>query len=147
MQFSIEDLPAPLGPMMARTSPLRISKLMSVSARTPPKLSEMFSTVSNVSVNCLLRMSSARLAQRLGRRPVDDRHVALDHTLAAVLEGHFGADMRRLRAVVERLDQRAVTLGDEAAAHLARARKLAVVGVEQLGQHEEAPDLRTRHLG
>ena len=50
-----------------------------------------------------------------------------------------------LRAVVERVDQRRVALGDEAAAHLARARQLAVVGVELLVQDQEAPDLRARH--
>ena len=44
MQLSIELLPAPLGPMMARISCSRTSKLMSVSALTPPKLSEMFFT-------------------------------------------------------------------------------------------------------
>ena len=44
MQFSIDDLPAPLGPMMARISPLAMSKLMSVSAFTPPNDRLMFST-------------------------------------------------------------------------------------------------------
>ncbi|MNG05537.1 hypothetical protein D3C84_887320 [compost metagenome] len=44
MQFSIELLPAPLGPMMARTSCSRTLKLMSVSAFTPPKLRLMFWT-------------------------------------------------------------------------------------------------------
>ena len=41
MTFSIDDLPAPFGPMMARISPLRMSKLTLVSARTPPNRSEM----------------------------------------------------------------------------------------------------------
>ena len=41
MQFSIELLPAPLGPMMARTSCSRTLKLMSVRALTPPKAREM----------------------------------------------------------------------------------------------------------
>ena len=44
MQLSMELLPAPLGPMMARISCSRTSKEMSVSALTPPKLSEMFFT-------------------------------------------------------------------------------------------------------
>ena len=43
---------------------------------------------------------------------------------------------------VQRLDQHRVLLGDEAAAHLARARQLVVVGVELLVQHQEAVDLR-----
>ena len=44
MQLSIELLPAPFGPMMARISCSRTSKEMSVSALTPPKRSEMFCT-------------------------------------------------------------------------------------------------------
>src|SRR5487761_2170070 len=39
--FSIELLPAPLGPMMARISCSRTSKVTSCSAFTPPKASEM----------------------------------------------------------------------------------------------------------
>ena len=64
------------------------------------------------------------------------------HALAAVLERHLGRDVGLVRAVVERLDQRRVALGDEAAADLLRAGQLAVVGVELLVQDEEAPDLR-----
>ena len=37
MQLSIEVLPAPFGPMMARISPLRMSNGHSVIAFTPPK--------------------------------------------------------------------------------------------------------------
>ena len=51
MQLSIELLPAPFGPMMARISPSRTSKLMSVSAFTPPKASEMFDT-SRITLPC-----------------------------------------------------------------------------------------------
>jgi hypothetical protein len=42
MQLSMLLLPAPLGPMMARTSCSRTLKLMSVSAFTPPKRRLMF---------------------------------------------------------------------------------------------------------
>jgi hypothetical protein len=44
MQFSIEVLPAPFGPMMARISPFWMSNETSVSAFTPPKPSDTFST-------------------------------------------------------------------------------------------------------
>ena len=44
MTLSIEVLPAPFGPMMARISPLRMSNETSVIAFTPPKASETFST-------------------------------------------------------------------------------------------------------
>ena len=49
MQLSIDDLPAPLGPMMARISPLRMSNDTSVSAFTPPKARLMSSTLSSTS--------------------------------------------------------------------------------------------------
>ena len=42
MTFSIDDLPAPLGPMIARISPVRMSKLMFLIASTPPKRRVMF---------------------------------------------------------------------------------------------------------
>ena len=44
MTLSIEVLPAPFGPMMARISPLRMSKETSLTAFTPPNDSETFST-------------------------------------------------------------------------------------------------------
>jgi hypothetical protein len=40
MQFTIEVLPAPFGPMIENSSPSWTAKLTSVSARTPPKRSE-----------------------------------------------------------------------------------------------------------
>jgi len=49
MTFSIDVLPAPFGPMMARISPLRMSKDTSVIAFTPPKASDTFSTASSTS--------------------------------------------------------------------------------------------------
>jgi hypothetical protein len=49
MTFSIDDLPAPLGPMMARISRSLISKLTSEMAFTPPKDRLMRSTSSSVS--------------------------------------------------------------------------------------------------
>src|SRR4029450_11476991 len=56
MQFSIDDLPAPLGPMMARISPLAMSKLMSLSAFTPPNDRLMFSTASRTSLKERVRL-------------------------------------------------------------------------------------------
>src|SRR6185312_13487561 len=50
MQLTIEVLPAPLGPMIENSSPSRTEKLTSVSARTPPKRSEIPRT-SNVVFN------------------------------------------------------------------------------------------------
>src|ERR1044072_4911648 len=97
MQFSIEDLPAPLGPMMARISPLAMSKLMSVSAFTPPNDRLMFSTESSTSLKergrpMTARTPSPRLPERRGsgtgmRHQPADLDIALDRALAAVLEG------------------------------------------------------------
>src|SRR6187549_1459916 len=58
MQFSIDDLPAPLGPMMARISPFAMSKLMSDSAFTPPNERLMFSTASRTSLKERERLMS-----------------------------------------------------------------------------------------
>src|SRR5215210_7920892 len=49
MTLSIEVLPAPFGPMIARISPLRMSNDTSVIALTPPKASDTFSTARIVS--------------------------------------------------------------------------------------------------
>ena len=49
MTFSIEVLPAPFGPMIARISPLRMSNETSAIALTPPNDSETFSSESRIS--------------------------------------------------------------------------------------------------
>ena len=49
MTLSIEVLPAPFGPMMARTSPFLMSNDTSRIARTPPNDSDTFSTESSTS--------------------------------------------------------------------------------------------------
>jgi hypothetical protein len=56
MQLSIEVLPAPLGPMMARISPFRTSKSISVRTAVPPKLRETFSTVSRIDSDVTLAL-------------------------------------------------------------------------------------------
>src|SRR5207302_2759382 len=50
-------------------------------------------------------------------------------------------------AGIERLDEALVTLGDDAAAHLAGAGQFAVIGVQFLVQYQEAPDLRGGEAG
>src|SRR5918993_3190882 len=127
MQLSIEVFPAPFGPMMARISPFRMSNDTSVSAFTPPKASDTFSTASSTSPlvttgesGALIRTRSRRLLQRrrldrIGLH-VADLDARRDDALAAVLERDLGADVALGGAVVERLDERVVALGDEAAA-------------------------------
>src|SRR6185312_11063765 len=165
MTLSIDVLPAPFGPMMARISPLRMSNETSFTAFTPPNESDTFSTDKSTSPTatsgppvalmrrlrsrgrqreCATRRMSCRLLHGRRRRHrfhVADLHPRLDRALAAVLEGHFGRDVGFLGAVIERRHQRPVALGDEAAAHLLGAGEFAVVGVELLVQDEETLDL------
>src|SRR5580704_967811 len=53
MQLTIEVLPAPLGPMIENSSPSRMVKLTSVSARTPPKRNDTPRTSNVVSTKTL----------------------------------------------------------------------------------------------
>src|SRR6266850_62049 len=153
MTLSIEDLPAPFGPMMARISCARTSKETPWSATTPPKASET-SSISSMAGPTFLSVviswdETSRASRRLPRRGGDtvglrlhDSQVGRHRTRAAVLETHLGLDEAARLVRVEGIDQHGVFLGDVAAAHLARARELAVVGVELLLQYEETVDLR-----
>src|SRR5438046_4364417 len=67
MTLSIEVLPAPFGPMMARISPLRISKETSTSARTPPNDSDTPSTESSTSPAATSRTDGALIGYLLWR--------------------------------------------------------------------------------
>src|SRR5262249_10766885 len=157
MTLSSEVLPAPLGPMMARISPLRMSKETPLTALTPPKASEIPSTASSTSpatisgpLGALMPRLRARSRRLLHRRHRRGRNVAnLDargkRALAAVLEPHLGRDVGVARTAVERGDERRVAFGDEAPANFLRARDFAVVGIELFVQDQEAPNLRTGH--
>src|SRR5579885_328077 len=158
MTLSIELLPAPFGPMMARISPLRMSKLTSLSARTPPKARLIPSTWRRTSP--MRRLGLARSMPGLARLPergrrlgalrprrreglgVGDADGRAHRADPSVLELHLRLDLALAALGVERGDERAVFVRDEAAAHLARAGELAVIGVELLSQDEEALDLR-----
>src|SRR5215510_11424235 len=149
MTFSIELLPAPFGPMIARISCSRTSNETSWSAFTPPNESETPSTTSNGAPMfrwCCIgwrERPSGCLLRRRGREylRVDDLQRRRDRAGAAVLELHLRLDVALALAAVERVDQRRVPLADEAPPDLARAGDLAVVGVELLVQDEEAVDL------
>src|SRR3990170_2472416 len=71
-----------------------------------------------------------------------DLDARLDRRLAAVLVGDRRRQLYLIPAGVEGVDDRRVLLGDEAAADLARARDLGVIGLQVLREQEEAPDLR-----
>ncbi len=66
MTLSIDDLPAPFGPMIARISPSRMSKEMSWIAVTPPKRSVMCRISISTSP---MRRGAVAGAATLTRRP------------------------------------------------------------------------------
>src|SRR5262245_61623792 len=77
-----------------------------------------------------------------GGHPLDvlDLYPGSDRRLPPVLVGHRGGQLHLVLAAVEGLDDLRVLLRDEAPPHLAGAGHLGVVGVEILGQEQEAPD-------
>src|SRR6267143_1448341 len=86
----------------------------------------------------------------MGRRPgvdVLDLHARLHDALPAVLVGDGGLQLDRVTARVERVDDRSVLLGHEASPHLARARHLGVVGLQILGEEQEAANPRRLRQG
>src|SRR3990172_3808292 len=153
--FSIELLPAPFGPMIARTSCSRTSNDTSCSAFPPPNESETPSTT-RTGAPIFRWLCIGRRGERSGgpasrgsreRLRVDDLQRRGDRAGATVLELHLRLDVAVALAAVERVDRHLVPLGDEAPAHLPRPGDLAVVGVELLVQDEEAVDLRPGELG
>src|ERR1700730_774155 len=167
MTLSIDVLPAPFGPMMARISPLRMSKETSLSALTPPNASDTFSTdriASPAATSTCPRAltggpasgagstrphppfaraePSRGLLHRGRRADVADRNAGVDHAFASVLECNFRRNRCLRRAVIERTHERRIALADQATPHLHGAGQFAIVGVELLGQDQEAPDLR-----
>src|SRR5213075_2993681 len=68
--LSIEVLPAPFGPMIARISPLRTSNETSVIAFTPPNASDTFSTARMVSPAAILSPVGALIAALSQRAPI-----------------------------------------------------------------------------
>src|SRR6516165_9241380 len=81
-------------------------------------------------------------------REVDHFQRGADALGGAVLETDLGVDRNGVLAAVNRFDDVGVFLVDDAAADLARARQLAIVGVEFLVEQEKAGDaLRRRQRG
>src|SRR6478672_9172035 len=98
MMLSIEVLPAPFGPIMARISPLRISNDTSLTAFTPPNDSETLSTARSTSPTAISGPPVALMGSTRERLPascrllpaggghrlhVADLHARGDHALAA----------------------------------------------------------------
>src|SRR5258706_7094234 len=154
MTLSIEDLPAPFGPMMAQLSCSRTSKETSCSAATPPKAREMAS-ISRMTLPVFLpvlisRGDTNRNSCRLPRRSLavglrlHDSQVRGYRTGSPVLEPDLGLDELGRLARIEGVDQHGVLLPDQTAAYLARTREFVVVRVEFLVQYQEAVHLGFR---
>ena len=93
MTLSIEVLPAPFGPMMARISPLRMSKETSEIALTPPNESETFSQRKQDSPAARCLAHAARLRVGGGWIAMSTIAARADElALAAVLIGDLGRD-------------------------------------------------------
>src|SRR5512145_569612 len=115
--LSIELLPAPFGPMIARISCSRTSNETSCSARTPPNESETPSTLrigSPILRACCIRTASGRLLRRLDRvgLRVGDLQGRADRAGPAVLEAHLRLDEALALAAVKRGHERSVLVGD-----------------------------------
>src|ERR1700759_3036293 len=85
MQLTIEVLPAPFGPMMENSSPSRMVKLTSVSARTPPNRNDTPRTSNAVSTKslperrrCLLFLFCGRDRHPILARPNRQDHATID---------------------------------------------------------------------
>src|SRR3954469_7573534 len=153
----MELLPAPFGPMMARTSRSRTSNETSCSALTPPNASDTPSTDKRTSPmrgavawtassGALIgsrRLCRRRGGERLGR---PDLEIGREDSGAAILVFHLGLHVHHVPLAVERFHEEVVLLADETPTHFARARELAVVGIELLVQDQEAMDLRIGEL-
>src|SRR5450759_4711909 len=125
--------------MVARISCSRTSKVTCFSAFTPPKDRVMPSrprTTSPIILPPFTPAPSRSLFRRRGRIDLRflDAQVGADLAAAPVLELDLRLDELRRLARVERVDQHAVLLRDETAAHLARARQLVVIRIEFLVQ-------------
>src|SRR5215207_6025076 len=147
MQLSIELLPAPFGPMIARISCSRTLNVISERAFTPPKRRLMFWTSRATSPEPRAVIGRSRGAPDRGEGlRLDDPQGCRDLADAAVLEPDCGLHELLGLARVEGLDQDVVALADEAAPDLGGARQFAVVGVELLVQDQEPADLAAGEL-
>ena len=162
MTLSIDVLPAPFGPMIARISPLRMSNETSrIALHAAERQRDVLDRQQHLALgewppafaaDRLVLHVGLHSAASLKRRGRPDNVFASTMRMSPVIvplrpsSNVTSVSIRqRVAAVVERGDQRRISLGDEAAAHLLRPRQLAVVGVELLVQDQEALDLRAGH--
>src|SRR5690349_17226870 len=90
MTLSIEVLPAPFGPMIAKISWWRISTLISVSALTPPKdrvIPSALSSVSPMVFVCCITDQAAGGKKRLNHEDTKARRSPREATNAVAYSG------------------------------------------------------------
>src|SRR5215831_7214256 len=158
MTFSRDVLPAPLGPMIARISPVLISTLTSLSACTAPKARAICCTCSkgallSLGPVCTCRSAaSATAISSLGDgywclwSHVTDQQLCLERAAPSVLKDHLGLDRHAVIRAIQGLDQRRILLSHKATPDFAGPSQLAIIRVELFMEDEEAADLGPRHL-
>src|SRR4029453_6227951 len=134
---------------LAATKPAIITnspcaKLMaSVALYTSTKPSAMSENISPTNTPLEISNKKKPKSSDMSGGPLDvlDVHGGLQRALAAVLVSDGGAQLDGVAPGVEGLDDRGILLRHVPAPDLAGARHLGVVGLQVLGQEQEAPDL------
>src|SRR6266699_342404 len=126
MTFSSDVLPAPLGPMMAKISPVLISTLTSLSACTAPKARAICCACSKGTLLSLgtvcdgLSMPSATAAPSLGDcyrcfwSHVMDQQLCLERAAPSVLKDHLGLNRDAVIRAIQGLNQHRILLSHKA---------------------------------
>src|SRR5262249_27359436 len=126
MTFSSDVLPAPLGPMIARISPVLISTLTSLSACTAPKARTIRCACSKGTLlslgpvcNCRSAAPSTAISS-LGDgywylwSHVTDQQLCLEHAAPSVLKDHLGLDRHTVIRAIQGLDELRILLSHKA---------------------------------
>src|SRR6266571_1357915 len=158
MTFSSDVLPAPLGPMMARISPVLISTLTSLSACTAPKARAICCACSkgafpSLGAGCNCRsVTSATAVSSLGDcyrcfwSHVTNQQFCFERAAPSVLKDHLGLDRHTVISAIQGLDERRILLRHKATPDFPGTGQLAIIRVELFMEDEEATDLGPRHL-
>src|SRR2546421_1694561 len=158
MTFSSDVLPAPLGPMMAKISPVLISTLTSLSACTAPKARAICCACSkgafpSLGAGCNGRsVTSATAVSSLGDcyrcfwSHVTDQQLCFERAAPSVLKDHLGLDRHTVISAIQGLDERRILLRHKATPDFPGTGQLAIIRVELFMKDEEAADLGSRHL-
>src|SRR5215471_11328698 len=136
-------LAATTSPAIITNSPCaKFTASVALYTRTNP--SAMSAYMRPISTPLEVNSSRNPRSSSTGRCPLHvlDADAGLDRGLPAILVRDGRRQLDLVPSAVERVDHRRVLVRDVAPAHLACARHLGVVGLEILGEEQEAADLR-----